>query len=85
MGRVRATGAGTITTESADLSSPARRPADVFVHPQLVLRMSIMDMVDKFEAYGLRLANKRYRSGRAVLVLRRPEDVVAQETPSGHR
>lgn len=41
----------------------------IFVHPQLIWRSSLFELVEQFEQRGLRLWNRRTRSGRDVLVL----------------
>jgi hypothetical protein len=50
----------------------------IFVHPQLIWRTPLFELVEQFERRGLRLWNRRTRSGRNVLTL---ESLPAKETP----
>ena len=47
-----------------------RPPAQVFVHPQTLLRCPIAALVDKFDGMDRSLSNVRTRSGVSLLMLR---------------
>lgn len=51
----------------------------IFVHPQLIWRNSLFELVEQFERRGLRLWSRRTRSGRGVLTL---ESSSTEETPA---
>lgn len=50
----------------------------IFVHPQLIWRTPLFELVEEFERRGLRLWNRRTRSGRDVLTL----ETFTEETPA---
>lgn len=64
------------------MSHLRRHTCAVFVHPQLIWRVPLFNLVEQFEQRGLRLWNRRTHSGRNVLTLE-PATIATRSTPMG--